>query len=214
MGIKKADEQQKVEEAVKDVSADVRVDDNKAYLEELKAKLDAFPSYADWLAEEGNKNKLLKSDANLARSAYEVYRDLALISGSIFETPELSQVLDFLTYLNYSVKDKNISSYRDFKNSSEDTRNKILADYYHDASDLFDEDEIIADDEEEYDDSEFVFEGEESKQGTEASEPEKETTSAGVRGDIIGFTIKDNTNVFVITDKSIADTVVKSIIGK
>lgn len=206
MGIKKEDEQRKVKEVETDAvvaEKETHEDDKKAYLAELEAKLNAFPSYEDWLEEEGKKNKLLMEDSALARDTYEVYRDLAVVSGSIFEIPGIPGVLDFLTYLSGSFSDDNVSSYRDFKNSTEEVRNNILVSYYHDASDLFDEEE---------DDDVFA---EDTK--TEGKEPEQEEPIEGtskVNGDIIGFTIRDNTNVFVITDKNIADTVVKSIIGK
>lgn len=207
MGIKKEDEQRKVKEVETDAvvaEKETHKDDKKAYLAELEAKLNAFPSYEDWLEEEGKKNKLLMEDSALARDTYEVYRDLAVVSGSIFEIPGIPGVLDFLTYLSGSFSDDNVSSYKDFKNSTEEVRNNILVSYYHDASDIFDE--------EEEDDDVFA---EDTK--TEGKEPEQEEPvedTSKVNGDIIGFTIRDNTNVFVITDKSIADTVVKSIIGK
>lgn len=207
MGIKKEDEQRKVKEVETDAvvaEKEVYEDDKKAYLAELKAKLDAFPSYEDWLEEEGKKNKLLMEDSALARDTYEVYRDLAVVSGSIFEVPGISGVLDFLTYLSSSLSDSNVSSYKDFKNGTEEVRNNILVSYYHDASDLFDEE----------DEDEVVYD-EDAK--TEGKEPEQEESVEGtskVNGDVIDFVIKNNTNVFVITDKSIADTVVKGIIGK
>lgn len=207
MGIKKEDEQRKVKEVETDAvvaEKEAYEDDKKAYLAELKAKLDAFPSYEDWLEEEGKKNKLLMEDSALARDTYEVYRDLAVVSGSIFEVPGISGVLDFLTYLSSSLSDSNVSSYKDFKNGTEEVRNNILVSYYHDASDLFDEE-----------DEDGVVYDEDAK--TEGKEPEQEESVEGtskVNGDVIDFVIKNNTNVFVITDKSIADTVVKGIIGK
>ena len=207
MGIKKEDEQRKVKEVETDAvvaEKEAHEDDKKAYLAELKAKLDAFPSYEDWLEEEGKKNKLLMEDSALARDTYEVYRDLAVVSGSIFEVPGISGVLDFLTYLSSSLSDSNVSSYKDFKNGTEEVRNNILVSYYHDASDLFDEE-----------DEDGVVYDEDAK--TEGKEPEQEESVEGtskVNGDVIDFVIKNNTNVFVITDKSIADTVVKGIIGK
>lgn len=207
MGIKKEDEQRKVKEVKTDevvAEKEAYEDDKEAYLAELEAKLNAFPSYEDWLEEEGKKNKLLMEDSALARDTYEVYRDLAVVSGSIFEVPGISGVLDFLTYLSGSFSDDAISSYKDFKNSSEEVRNNILISYYHDASDLFDEE-----------DEDGVVYDEDAK--TEGKEPEQEESIEGiskVNGDVIDFVIKNNTNVFVITDKSIADTVVKSIIGK
>lgn len=207
MGIKKEDEQRKVKEVETDAvvaEKEAHEDDKKAYLAELKAKLDAFPSYEDWLEEEGKKNKLLMEDSALARDTYEVYRDLAVVSGSIFEAPGISGVLDFLTYLSSSLSDSNVSSYKDFKNGTEEVRNNILVSYYHDASDLFDEE-----------DEDGVVYDEDAK--TEGKEPEQEESVEGtskVNGDVIDFVIKNNTNVFVITDKSIADTVVKGIIGK
>lgn len=207
MGIKKEDEQRKVKEVETDAvvaEKETHEDDKKAYLAELEAKLDAFPSYEDWLEEEGKKNKLLMEDSALARDTYEVYRDLAVVSGSIFEIPGISGVLDFLTYLSSSFSDSNVSSYRDFKNGTEEVRNNILVSYYHDASDLFDEEE----------DDDVVLEEDAETEGKEPEQEEPVEGTSNVNGDIIGFTIRDNTNVFVITDKSIADTVVKSIIGK
>lgn len=207
MGIKKEEEQRKVKEVETDAvvaEKEAYEDDKKAYLAELKAKLDTFPSYEDWLEEEGKKNKLLMEDSALARDTYEVYRDLAVVSGSIFEVPGISGVLDFLTYLSSSLSDSNVSSYKDFKNGTEEVRNNILISYYHDASDLFDEE-----------DEDGVVYDEDAK--TEGKEPEQEESVEGtskVNGDVIDFVIKNNTNVFVITDKSIADTVVKGIIGK
>ncbi len=207
MGIKKEDEQRKVKEVETDAvvaEKEAYEDDKKAYLAELEAKLDAFPSYEDWLEEEGKKNKLLMEDSALARDTYEVYRDLAVVSGSIFEVPGISGVLDFLTYLSSSFSDSNVSSYKDFKNGTEEVRNNILISYYHDASDLFDEE-----------DEDGVVYDKDAK--TEGKEPEQEESVEGtskVNGDVIDFVIKNNTNVFVITDKSIADTVVKGIIGK
>lgn len=207
MGIKKEDEQRRVKEVKTDevvAEKETHEDDKKAYLAELEAKLDAFPSYEDWLEEEGKKSKLLREDSALARDTYEVYRDLAVVSGSIFEIPGISEVLDFLTYLSSSFSDSNVSSYKDFKNGTEEVRNNILVSYYHDASDLFDEE----------DEDGVVFD-EDAK--TEGKEPEQEEPVEGtskVNGDVIDFVIKNNTNVFVITDKSIADTVVKGIIGK
>lgn len=207
MGIKKEDEQRKVKEVETDAvvaEKEAHEDDKKAYLAELEAKLDAFPSYEDWLEEEGKKNKLLMEDSALARDTYEVYRDLAVVSGSIFEVPGISGVLDFLTYLSSSFSDSNVSSYKDFKNGTEEVRNNILISYYHDASDIFDEE-----------DEDGVVYDEDAK--TEGKEPEQEESVEGtskVNGDVIDFVIKNNTNVFVITDKSIADTVVKGIIGK
>lgn len=207
MGIKKEDEQRKVKEVETDAvvaEKEAHEDDKKAYLAELEAKLDAFPSYEDWLEEEGKKNKLLMEDSALARDTYEVYRDLAVVSGSIFEVPGISGVLDFLTYLSSSFSDSNVSSYKDFKNGTEEVRNNILISYYHDASDIFDEEE-----------EDGVVYDEDAK--TEGKEPEQEESVEGtskVNGDVIDFVIKNNTNVFVITDKSIADTVVKGIIGK
>lgn len=207
MGIKKEDEQRKVKEVKTDEvveAKEVQEDDKKAYLAELEARLNAFPSYEDWLEEEGKKNKLLMEDSALARDTYEVYRDLAVVSGSIFETPGIPGVLDFLTYLSGSFSDSDVSSYKDFKNSTEEVRSSILISYYHDASDIFDEEE----------DDGVVFEEEEKAEGKESEQEEPVEDTSKVNGDIIGFTIRDNTNVFVITDKSIADTVVKSIIGK
>lgn len=207
MGIKKEDEQRKVKEVETDAvvaEKEAHEDDKKAYLAELEAKLNAFPSYEDWLEEEGKKNKLLMEDSALARDTYEVYRDLAVVSGSIFEIPGISGVLDFLTYLSSSFSDSNVSSYKDFKNGTEEVRNNILVSYYHDASDLFDEE----------DEDDVVLEEEDKTEGKEPEQEEPVEDTSKVNGDIIGFTIRDNTNVFVITDKSIADTVVKSIIGK
>lgn len=207
MGIKKEDEQRKVKEVETDAvvaGKEAYEDDKKAYLAELKAKLDAFPSYEDWLEEEGKKNKLLMEDSALARDTYEVYRDLAVVSGSIFEIPGISGVLDFLTYLSSSFSDSNVSSYRDFKNGTEEVRNNILVSYYHDASDLFDEEE----------DDDVVLEEDAETEGKEPEQEEPVEGTSNVNGDVIDFVIKNNTNVFVITDKSIADTVVKSIIGK
>lgn len=207
MGIKKEDEQRKVKEVETDAvvaEKEAHEDDKKAYLAELEARLNAFPSYEDWLKEEGKKNKLLMEDSALARDTYEVYRDLAVVSGSIFETPEIPGVLDFLTYLSGSFSDDNVSSYKDFKNSTEEVRNNILVSYYHDASDIFDEEE----------DDDVVFAEDTKTEGKEPEQEEPVEDTSKVNGDIIGFTIRDNTNVFVITDKSIADTVVKSIIGK
>lgn len=207
MGIKKEDEQRKVKEVKTDevvAEKEAYEDDKEAYLAELEAKLNAFPSYEDWLEEEGKKNKLLMEDSALARDTYEVYRDLAVVSGSIFEVPGISVVLDFLTYLSSSFSDSNVSSYKDFKNGTEEVRNNILISYYHDASDLFDEE-----------DEDGIVYDEDAK--TEGKEPEQEESVEGtskVNGDVIDFVIKNNTNVFVITDKSIADTVVKGIIGK
>ena len=205
MGIKKEDEQRKVKEVKTDEvveAKEVQEDDKKAYLAELEARLNAFPSYEDWL-EEGKKNKLLMEDSALARDTYEVYRDLAVVSGSIFEIPGIPEVLDFLTYLSGSFSDSDVSSYKDFKNSTEEVRSSILISYYHDASDIFDEEE-----------DDVVFEEEDKAEGKESEQEEPVEDTSKVNGDIIGFTIRDNTNVFVITDKSIADTVVKSIIGK
>lgn len=207
MGIKKEDEQRKVKEVKTDEvveAKEVQEDDKKAYLAELEARLNAFPSYEDWLEEEGKKNKLLMEDSVLARDTYEVYRDLAVVSGSIFEIPGVPGVLDFLTYLSGSFSDSDVSSYKDFKNSTEEVRSSILISYYHDASDIFDEEE----------DDDVVFEEEDKAEGKESEQEEPVEDTSKVNGDIIGFTIRDNTNVFVITDKSIADTVVKSIIGK
>lgn len=207
MGIKKEDEQRKVKEVETDAvvaEKETHEDDKKAYLAELEAKLNAFPSYEDWLEEEGKKNKLLMEDSALARDTYEVYRDLAVVSGSIFEIPGIPGVLDFLTYLSGSFSDDNVSSYKDFKNSTEEVRNNILVSYYHDASDLFDEEE----------DDDVVLEEDAETEDKEPEQEEPVEDTSKVNGDIIGFTIRDNTNVFVITDKSIADTVVKSIIGK
>lgn len=207
MGIKKEDEQRKVKEVKTDEvveAKEVQEDDKKAYLAELEARLNAFPSYEDWLEEEGKKNKLLMEDSDLARDTYEVYRDLAVVSGSIFEIPGIPGVLDFLTYLSGSFSDSDVSSYKDFKNSTEEVRSSILISYYHDASDIFDEEE----------DGDVVFEEEDKAEGKESEQEEPVEDTSKVNGDIIGFTIRDNTNVFVITDKSIADTVVKSIIGK
>ncbi len=226
MGIKKEDEKRRAKEVEKIEVPDEEVeeyempdedeeefevpdeavheDDKKAYLAELEARLDAFPSYEDWLEKEGKKNKLLMEDSALARDTYEVYRDLAVISGSIFETPETPGVLDFLTYMSSSFSAGNISSYKDFKNSTEEVRNNILASYYHDASDLFDEEE----------EDDVVFAEDAEKEDKESEQKESAASTSKVGGDIIGFTIRDNTNVFVITDKNIADTVVKSIIGK
>lgn len=207
MGIKKEDEQRKVKEVKTDEvveAKEVQEDDKKAYLAELEARLNAFPSYEDWLEEEGKKNKLLMEDSALARDTYEVYRDLAVVSGSIFEIPGIPGVLDFLTYLSGSFSDSDVSSYKDFKNSTEEVRSSILISYYHDASDIFDEEE----------DDGVVFEEEDKAEGKESEQEEPVEDTSKVNGDIIGFTIRDNTNVFVITDKSIADTVVKSIIGK
>lgn len=207
MGIKKEDEQRKVKEVKTDEvveAKEVQEDDKKAYLAELEARLNAFPSYEDWLEEEGKKNKLLMEDSALARDTYEVYRDLAVVSGSIFEIPGIPGVLDFLTYLSGSFSDSDVSSYKDFKNSTEEVRSSILISYYHDASDIFDEEE----------DDDVVFEEEDKAEGKESEQEEPVEDTSKVNGDIIGFTIRDNTNVFVITDKSIADTVVKSIIGK
>lgn len=226
MGIKKEDEKRRAKEVEKievpdeeveeyempdedeefevpDEDEEVQGDDKKAYLAELEARLDAFPSYEDWLEKEGKKNKLLMEDSALARDTYEVYRDLAVISGSIFETPETPGVLDFLTYMSSSFSAGNISSYKDFKNSTEEVRNNILASYYHDASDLFDDEE-----------DDVVFAEDAEKEDKESEQKESAASTSKVGGDIIGFTIRDNTNVFVITDKNIADTVVKSIIGK
>ena len=207
MGIKKEDEQRKVKEVKTDEvveAKEVQEDDKKAYLAELEARLNAFPSYEDWLEEEGKKNKLLMEDSALARDTYEVYRDLAVVSGSIFEIPGTPGVLDFLTYLSGSFSDSGVSSYKDFKNSTEEVRSSILISYYHDASDIFDEEEDV----------DLVFEEEDKAEGKESEQEKPVEDTSKVNGDIIGFTIKDNTNVFVITDKSIADTVVKSIIGK
>lgn len=207
MGIKKEDEQRKVKEVKTDevvAEKEAHEDDKEAYLAELEAKLNSFPSFEDWLEEEGKKNKLLMEDSALARDTYEVYRDLAVVSGSIFEIPGISGVLDFLTYLSGSFSDEDISSYKDFKNSSEEVRNNILVSYYHDASDLFDE--------EEEDDAVFAEDNETEGKESEQEEPVEGTSR--VNGDVIDFVIKNNTNVFVITDKSIADTVVKGIIGK
>lgn len=207
MGIKKEDEQRKVKEVKTDEvveAKEVQEDDKKAYLAELEARLNAFPSYEDWLEEEGKKNKLLMEDSALARDTYEVYRDLAVVSGSIFEIPGIPGVLDFLTYLNGSFSDSDVSSYKDFKNSTEEVRSSILISYYHDASDIFDEEE----------DDDVVYAEEDKAEGKESEQEEPVEDTSKVNGDIIGFTIRDNTNVFVITDKSIADTVVKSIIGK
>lgn len=207
MGIKKEDEQRKMKEVETDAvvaEKEAHEDDKKAYLAELEAKLNAFPSYEDWLEEEGKKNKLLMEDSALARDTYEVYRDLAVVSGSIFEIPGISGVLDFLTYLSGSFSDDNVSSYKDFKNSTEEVRNNILVSYYHDASDIFDE--------EEEDDDVFAEDTKTGGKEPEQEEPVEDTSK--VNGDVIGFTIRNNTNVFVITDKNIADTVVKSIIGK
>ena len=207
MGIKKEDEQRKVKEVETDAvvaEKEAHEDDKKAYLAELEAKLNDFPSYEDWLEEEGKKNKLLMEDSALARDTYEVYRDLAVVSGSIFEIPGISGGLDFLTYLSGSFSDDNVSSYKDFKNSTEEVRNNILVSYCHDASDIFDE--------EEEDDDVFAEDTKTGGKEPEQEEPVEDTSK--VNGDIIGFTIRDNTNVFVITDKSIADTVVKSIMGK
>lgn len=207
MGIKKEDEQRKVKEVETDAvvaEKEAHEDDKKAYLAELEVKLNAFPSYEEWLEEEGKKNKLLMEDSALARDTYEVYRDLAVVSGSIFEVPGISGVLDFLTYLSSSFSDSNVSSYKDFKNGTDEVRNNILVSYYHDASDLFDEE-----------DEDGVVYDEDAK--TEGKEPEQEESvedTSKVNGDVIDFVIKNNTNVFVITDKSIADTVVKGIIGK
>lgn len=207
MGIKKEDEQRKVKEVETDAvvaEKEAHEDDKKAYLAELEAKLNAFPSYEDWLEEEGKKNKLLMEDSALARDTYEVYRDLAVVSGSIFEIPGISGVLDFLTYLSSSFSDSNVSSYKDFKNGTEEVRNNILVSYYHDASDIFDEEE----------EDDAVFAEDNKTEGKESEQEEPVEGTSKVNGDIIGFTIRDNTNVFVITDKNIADTVVKSIIGK
>lgn len=207
MGIKKEDEQRKVKEVETDgvvAEKEAQEDDKEAYLAELEARLNAFPSYEDWLEEEGKKSKLLREDSALARDTYEVYRDLAVVSGSIFEIPGISEVLDFLTYLSSSFSDSNVSSYKDFKNSTEEVRNNILVSYYHDASDIFDEEE----------DDDVVFAEDTKTEGKEPEQEEPVEDTSKVNGDIIGFTIRDNTNVFVITDKSIADTVVKSIIGK
>lgn len=207
MGIKKEDEQRKVKEVETDAvvaEKEAYEDDKEAYLAELEAKLNAFPSYKDWLEEEGKKNKLLMEDSDLARDTYEVYRDLAVVSGSIFEVPGISGVLDFLTYLSGSFSDEDISSYKDFKNSSEEVRNNILVSYYHDASDLFDEEE----------EDDVVLEEEDKTEGKEPEQEEPVEGTSKVNGDVIDFVIKNNTNVFVITDKSIADTVVKGIIGK
>lgn len=207
MGIKKEDEQRKVKEVETNAvvaEKEAHEDDKKAYLAELEVKLNAFPSYEEWLEEEGKKNKLLMEDSALARDTYEVYRDLAVVSGSIFEVPGISGVLDFLTYLSSSFSDSNVSSYKDFKNGTDEVRNNILVSYYHDASDLFDEE-----------DEDGVVYDEDAK--TEGKEPEQEESvedTSKVNGDVIDFVIKNNTNVFVITDKSIADTVVKGIIGK
>lgn len=207
MGIKKEDEQRKVKEVETDAvvaEKEAHEDDKKAYLAELEAKLNDFPSYEDWLEEEGKKNKLLMEDSALARDTYEVYRDLAVVSGSIFEIPGISGVLDFLTYLSGSFSDSGVSSYKDFKNSTEEVRSSILISYYHDASDIFDE--------EEEDDDVFAEDTKTGGKEPEQEEPVEDTSK--VNGDVIGFTIRNNTNVFVITDKNIADTVVKSIIGK
>lgn len=206
MGIKKEDEQRKVKEVETDAvvaEKEAHEDDKKAYLAELEAKLDAFPSYEDWLEEEGKKNKLLMEDSALARDTYEVYRDLAVVSGSIFEIPGILGVLDFLTYLSGSFSDSSVSSYKDFKNSTEEVRNNILISYYHDASDIFDEEE-----------EDDVFAEDTKTEGKEPEQEEPVEDTSKVNGDVIDFVIKNNTNVFVITDKSIADTVVKSIIGK
>ena len=207
MGIKKEDEQRKVKEVKTDevvVEKEAHEDDKEAYLAELEAKLNAFPSYEDWLEEEGKKNKLLMEDSALARDTYEVYRDLAVVSGSIFEIPGISGVLDFLTYLSGSFSDEDISSYKDFKNSSEEVRNNILVSYYHDASDLFDEEE----------EDDAVFAEDNETKGKESEQEEPVEGASRVNGDVIDFVIKNNTNVFVITDKGIADTVVKGIVGK
>lgn len=206
MGIKKEDEQRKVKEVTDEVveAKEVHEDDEKAYLEELEARLNAFPSYEDWLEEEGKKSKLLREDSALARDTYEVYRDLAVVSGSIFEIPGISEVLDFLTYLSSSFSDSNVSSYKDFKNGTEEVRNNILVSYYHDASDLFDDEE----------EDDVVFEKDAKPEGKESEQEDPVEGTSRVNGDVIDFVIKNNTNVFVITDKSIADTVVKSIIGK
>lgn len=207
MGIKKEDEQRRVKEVKTDEVVEAKEaheDDKKAYLEELEARLNAFPSYEDWLEEEGKKSKLLMEDSDLARDTYEVYRDLAVVSGSIFEIPGISEVLDFLTYLSSSFSDSNVSSYKDFKNGTEEVRNNILVSYYHDASDLFDDEE----------EDDVVFEKDAKTEGKESEQEESVEDTSKVNGDVIDFVIKNNTNVFVITDKSIADTVVKSIIGK
>lgn len=207
MGIKKEDEQRKVKEVETNAvvaEKEAHEDDKKAYLAELKAKLDAFPSYEDWLEEEGKKNKLLMEDSALARDTYEVYRDLAVVSGSIFEVPGISGVLDLLTYLSSSLSDSNVSSYKDFKNGTEEVRNNILVSYYHDASDLFDEE----------DEDGVVYDEDAKTEGKESEQEESVEGTSKVNGDVIDFVIKNNTNVFVITDKSIADTVVKGIIGK
>ena len=207
MGIKKEDEQRKVKEVKTDEVVEAKEaheDDKKVYLEELEARLNAFPSYEDWLEEEGKKSKLLREDSALARDTYEVYRDLAVVSGSIFEIPGISEVLDFLTYLSSSFSDSNVSSYKDFKNGTEEVRNNILISYYHDASDLFDDEE----------EDDVVFEKDAKTEGKESEQEEPVEGTSKVNGDVIDFVIKNNTNVFVITDKSIADTVVKSIIGK
>lgn len=209
MGIKKEDEQRRVKEVKTDevvAEKEAHEDDKKAYLAELEAKLNAFPSYEDWLEEEGKKNKLLREDSALARDTYEVYRDLAVVSGGIFEIPGISEVLDFLTYLSSSFSDSNVSSYKDFKNGTEEVRNNILVSYYHDASDLFDD--------EEEDDVVLAKDNETEDKESESEQEEPVEDTSKVNGDVIDFVIKNNTNVFVITDKSIADTVVKSIIGK
>lgn len=207
MGIKKEDEQRRVKEVETDgvvAEKEAQEDDKEAYLAELEAKLNAFPSYEDWLEEEGKKKKSLMKDSALARDTYEVYRDLAVVSGSIFEIPGITEVLDFLAYLSSSFSDSRVSSYKDFKNGTEEVRSNILVGYYHDASDLFDE--------EEEGDAVFAEDSKTEVKESEQEEPVEDTSK--VNGDVIDFVIKNNTNVFVITDKSIADTVVKSIIGK